>query len=71
MYHFEYHTRKFDTEDNQDLQDYDDILNNPLCSVVEKRTEKLTTKEFSEGEVSSQNDRVILVVTWREKKLIS
>ena len=65
-------TRKFDTETSEDLREYDEILNDPLCKIISERKEKLRdeTRDPESGNITSVNERVILVVTWEEKKLI-
>jgi len=64
-------TKKFNTDNIRDLEEYDEILNNPLCSIISERREKLTTKIMDdEGKMIGQNDKMILVVTWDEKILL-
>jgi len=70
LYNTERQTKKFDTDNLEDLKEYDAILNNPLCSIISERPEKLTTKHFDdEGNLSSQDDRLIKLVTWEVKVL--
>lgn len=70
MYNTKSETRKFHTDSPEDMKDYDDILNDPLCSIIAERKEKLNTTEFDErGKPSSSSDEVILVVTWETKSL--
>ena len=70
MYRTVYKTQRFDTDEEEDLREYSKILSNPLCTIVEKRTEKISDKEMSEGEVVSIHERVVMVVSWQEKKLL-
>ena len=70
MYNTERHTQKFNTDETEEMEQYDEILNNPLCTVIAERKEKLSKKEFNgEGQMSSIDEHVILVVTWDEKVL--
>jgi len=70
MYNIRRKTEKFDSDDTADLAKYDEILNNPLCTIVKERQEKLKENVFdNEGRLSSSNERIIMVVTWDEKVL--
>lgn len=51
------------------MAEYEDILNNPLCSIIESTKEKLKTKEFADGEAVSEEDELIMVIVWEEKVL--
>jgi small nuclear ribonucleoprotein (snRNP)-like protein len=71
VYEFVVKTRAFDTSLKGDLEAYDKIMNNPLCSIVEKATEKLSDRMVGgEGEQTMINDKVVMIVTWKEKALI-
>lgn len=62
-------TRQFDLERNEHLEEYDAILNNPLCKIINERQIKKTLREYGEeGHIVSSEDRIILVVTWEEKE---
>lgn len=68
MFKKEIKTKKFDTDKEEDLQEYNEICSNELCSIISEKREKLTTKYFDdEGKLQSSDDRMILVVTWMEK----
>lgn len=70
MYNTRRETRKFNTDRAEDLREYDKILNNPLCTIINERKEKLNLTTFSEeGRPESSEDNVVLVVTWEEKFL--
>lgn len=70
MYNIKRHCRKFDTDDEKAMEEYSGILNNPLCSVIAEKYEKLTKKHFDdEGKPTYQEDFLIKVVTWEEKVL--
>lgn len=52
------------------MLEYEEILNNPLCSIIAEKHEKLTTKHFDdEGKPTYQEDKLIKMVTWEEKVL--
>jgi hypothetical protein len=69
MYNIERHTRKFNTDDNADLSEYERILNDPLCTVIVERKEKITEKQGTSDGMMNQQEYVIMVVTWDEKVL--
>lgn len=72
MYNTVKETRKFDTDDREDMVDYDEILNNPLCTLVTERKEKLRdeTRDPETGNIIRLIETLILVVTWETKVLI-
>jgi len=47
---------------------YDEIHNNPLCTILEKIKEKLR-QEQHEGETKTVTEQLVLIVTWQEKQL--
>lgn len=69
MYKMVHETRKFNTDNQEDMRDYDDILNDPLCSIINERQEKLADEEYVEGKLISKIEKVYLVVTWSTKVL--
>lgn len=70
MYNIVRRTNKFNTDNQDELAEYDTILNNPLCTIISQRTEKLSEKDFGEeGQMLSLREYVIIVVTWEEKLL--
>jgi hypothetical protein len=71
MYRWVTHTRRFDTDNRSDLEEYDKVLSNPLCTVIDSKREKITDREMGEeGRIISMNDRIVMVVTWKEKTLL-
>lgn len=71
MYTVKHQTKQFDLNRSSDLRDYDAILNDPLCSISREVKEKLVSKEMDEeGNVTSSQERLILVVTWQRKTLV-
>ena len=64
-------TARFDTEKKNDLAAYDEVINNPLCTVLEKEKEKIRDEHRDdEGNISFVNERHVWVVTWEEKMLL-
>lgn len=71
MYRTKRYTRKFDTEHHGQLEEYNAITQNPLCTIIREKWEKLTEMEFSEetGRPSHKSDRLIIIVTWEEREI--
>lgn len=69
MYNIRRHTQKFDTDSPTDMTEYDNILNDPLCSIIVERKEKLREEHYDEGKLMSSSETILLVVTWDEKEL--
>lgn len=70
MYNVRRKTEKFDTDVSAELQRYNDIINDPLCSVISEKKEKLREEHYDdEGKLMSFSEKIILVVTWDEKVL--
>jgi hypothetical protein len=64
-------TVKIDTDDAEDRDAYDAILNDPMCTIVKEIQEKLTTMEYNEdGKPSHKSDRIVLIVTYEKKELL-
>lgn len=61
-------TRQFDFSDFKDREEYDSVLNDPLCTILEKVKEKLRSEEQI-GESRVVTERLVFLVTWQEKKL--
>ena len=70
MYRWVVHTERYDSDSKKDLAAYSAILDNPLCIVLEKRCEKISDKDMCDGEISSIHERIVMVVTWKEKQLL-
>ena len=71
MYRWTTRTERFDTDKKDDLRRYDEILNNPLCVVLEKRNEKISDKSIDgEGGITDIHERIVMVMTWKEKQLL-
>lgn len=71
MYRSEVHTERFDTDSASDLAEYDRILNNSLCVIISEMTEKVSDREMgAEGNIVGIHDRLVKVVTYKEKSLL-
>ena len=70
MYENTLHTRKFDTDKKSELAEYDCILTNPLCSIINSWREKIIDSEYDEGRLVKTVTKLVLVVTWEEKTLL-
>lgn len=70
LYNIKRHIRKFDTDESEEMSDYEDILNNPLCSIISSYKEKLTTKTSNHDGSTDEDSTVVLVVTWEERVLV-
>lgn len=63
-------TRRFDLDSSDDLAEYDEIMNDPNCSIVKEIKEKLQDKEFEEGKLVSLHERIVLIITYERKVLL-
>lgn len=70
MFRWVVKTEKFDTDNREDLDEYDAILNNPLCVVLSKKDEKLELQDFDEGKLTHTEQHIVFIVTWKEKVLL-
>ena len=70
MYRKERHVKELDLSDDQDKALYQEVLNNPLCSILEERKLKKTDRSFGDdGQIESSNMVEMLVITWEERTL--
>lgn len=68
MYRSIKRTKSFDLNIEKDLLAYDEILNNPMCTILREIKEKIGERSFNdEGKISGFHDRLVLIVTWEEK----
>lgn len=63
-------TRRLDLDDTEDLKEYDEILNDPNCTIVREIKEKLQDKEFEEGKLVSLHERIVLIITYEQNILM-
>lgn len=72
MYSVQRHFDKFDTDSKTDMKKYEDILNDPLCTIITERIEKIREETYSEdtGRICMSRETLWKLVTW-DQKLIS
>ena len=70
MYNVTLKTKKFFTSKTEDLEEYDEILSNPLCSVINSWREKQIDSIYDEGQLVKTETKLVLVVTWETKTLL-
>jgi hypothetical protein len=68
MHKMKLRTQTFNMNEPEERKHYEEILNNPLCSIIEKIKEKLKETTF-EGETQHVTERLMFIVTWQEKSL--
>lgn len=62
------HFKKFQTDDLDQMREYEGIINNPLCTVVEKVLEKEKDQEYNDrGNLIRQREIVYFLVHWEER----
>jgi hypothetical protein len=60
--------KKFRTDDINEMNEYECLLNNPLCSIIEKATEKEKEQEYNDrGNLVRQQDILYYLVHWEER----
>lgn len=74
MYTTVKYTRKFDTDNASDVEDYNDILNDALCTIIHEKREKLTEVTYedagSDKPMQVRSDKILIFVTWQRKELL-
>ncbi len=64
-------TVQLDVNSPDDCREYDQILNDPNCTIIREIKEKLQDKDFGEdGKLVSIRERIMLVITYEMKKLM-
>jgi len=62
--------RKFQTDDPTHMEDYERVLNDPLCTITDKMVEKEKRQEYNDrGNLIQQQDIIYFLVHWEEKIL--
>ena len=60
--------KKFQTDDENQMKEYEEVLNNPLCTIVEKITEKEKDQEYNDrGNLIRQREILYFLVHWEER----
>jgi len=71
MYSTHTKTEQFDLSIKRDREAYSEIIDDPLSTIISVIKEKLTEKAMDEeGNPSYINEKIVLVVTWQEKRLV-
>ena len=70
MYEITRHTKRFYTDEPEEMVEYDAILTDPLCSIVNSWREKIIDSEYDEGRLVRTITRLVVVITWEEKNLL-
>ena len=72
MYKWVTNTKRFDTGDAKDRASYAEILNNPLCVIIEREKEKISNKVTSGGDdgITEIDERLLVVMTWKERTIL-
>ena len=63
------HTKRFLSNNDEDLAAYDSILNDPMCTVIREHKEKIKEVDY-DGDSSSQREWIEYLVTWEQKEFI-
>ncbi len=73
MYSIRRNFKKFNTDDAEDLVEYVDILNDPLCTIITERIEKVREETYDgdTGMRTSSKEEIWKLVTWDEKVLLT
>lgn len=62
--------KRFNTADTADVAEYEDIINDSLCTITSKENVTETTKNFDdEGKLSDIVQRTVYLVHWEEQVL--
>lgn len=62
--------KKFQTTDARDMDEYEEVLNNPLCTITDKVLEKEKRQEYNDnGNLIQQQEIIYFLVHWEEKLL--
>ena len=64
------HFGKFQTDDVNRMLEYEEMLNDPLCTITDKVIEKEKRTEYNDrGNMILQQDSIYFLVHWEEKIL--
>lgn len=61
--------RKFRMDITEDRVAYEEILNNSLCAITERTTEKESDKSYEDGKLTNIREYIFYMVHWEEKVL--
>jgi len=52
------------------MEEYDEVLNDPLCTIIDEETIKESEREYQDEGQMIQTDEIVKLVTWEEKQLL-
>ena len=61
---------KFDTDDKKAMKEYEKLINNPLCLVLDNMREKIVSSEYNNGKLVRTETKIVFVVTYEERELV-
>jgi len=72
MYNKRTKTMSFDVTDVDKLAVYEDVLNDPLCTIISDETDVIEDKTFDpeSGRPTSSTETIMRSVKWTEKVLL-
>lgn len=70
MYKVTRNTKKFSTEDEAAMKEYDTILTDPLCTILNSWREKQIDSVYDEGKLVSTKTDLVMVLTWERRDLL-
>jgi len=71
LYYVKRRFKKFDTDNHKDIEEYEELLNDPFCTIITERIEKVREETYSEdtGRICKSQETIWKMVTWDEKIL--
>ena len=70
MYKTEKDVKRFNFTVDDDLEEYKEILNDPLCSIIEERKVTHTETHFNDGKPAGTTKIDYMVITWEKRTLL-
>lgn len=72
MYNKVTKTMSFDVTDNEKLEIYEGVLNDPLCTIISDTTDIIEDKTFDPdtGRPTNSTETIMRSVQWTEKVLL-
>jgi hypothetical protein len=72
MYSVSRSFKKFNIDNSEDVSEYEEILNDPLCTIITERIEKVREETYDgdTGMRTSSKEELWKLVTWDEKILL-
>ena len=72
MYKTKKMVKRFNLSEQAEVEEYQDILNNPNIQILDRVKEKISERDMDPetGRVVSIRDHLELIVTWQERTLL-